>query len=133
MTRKDLKKIKELRVEVIALAEEIAKDSQQHVTDVVMGSRHEMPYDLHTIVVEGIDFYKVIELRENLNKSCRKLQAQLCDLEEWVESIPDSEMRSIIRLYYMQGKTQREIGNQLGYDRSLISKRLHDFMEKIPE
>lgn len=131
MTRADLDNLQKLRVEVVDLAREINKASKTHIIDVVLGSRHVIPYDLHPIVVEGIDSDKVIQLRTLLRATCDKVQAALYEMEQWIENIEDAEMRSIIRMYYCQGKTQREIGAELGYDRSLISKRLNEFMGRI--
>jgi len=133
MTRADLEQLQKLRVEVIDLAREIDKASKTHVIDVVLGSRHVIPYDLHPIVVEGLDSHKVDQLRHQLTMTCSKVQQRLMELEQWVEAIEDSEMRAIIRMYYQQGLTQETIGKQIGYSRQRIGQKIESFLAKLKD
>ena len=128
MTKADLEQLRSLKVEIKTLSEEIAKAEQSMVMDVVIGSRHEIPYDQKIIVITGLDQGKSMRLREKLSAACRQLQILLEETEEWIESLPDPEMRVILRLYYRNGLTQREIGKELGYDQSVVSRKLNEFM-----
>ncbi len=133
MTRHDLEQLQKLRVEVIDLAREIDKASKTHIIDVVLGSRHVIPYDLHPIVVEGLNSDKVTQLRFKLTATCDRIQQVLLDIEEWVEGIEDSEMRSIIRMYFQQGLTQETIGKQIGYSRQRVGQKLDAFLAKMKD
>lgn len=130
MTKKDLEQLRSLKVEIKTLSEEIARAEQSMMMDTVIGSRHEIPYDQKIIVITGLDQRKSMRLREKLSAACRQLQILLEEIEEWIESLPDPEMRVILRLYYRNGLTQREIGAELGYDRSVVSRRLNEFLRE---
>ena len=65
---------------------------------------------------------------------CKKKKERLRlirEMEEWIEDIDDAEMRTIIRFYYRDGKTQQEIGSILGYDQSIISRKLKLFWKQL--
>lgn len=53
--------------------------------------------------------------------------ALVAEMEAWIEEVPDPEMRTILRLYYRDGLSQREIAKELGYEDSTISHKLKRF------
>lgn len=63
----------------------------------------------------------------------RKLAAAIVKAEKFIESIEDSEMRTILRMYYMNGSTQEEIGEELNYTSARISQKIIQFWKSQGE
>lgn len=79
--------------------------------------------------VVGYDYKKEWRLRERYKTRLEKLKADCEETEKWIEDIPDSQMRRIFRMYYLDGETQRKIGEKLHLDRSRISRKIDDFLK----
>lgn len=63
-----------------------------------------------------------------------KLLRQLQSIQEerevmcgWLNSVDDPELRDILRLQYINGLTQEQIADELGYSIRTIKRRLHEF------
>lgn len=54
----------------------------------------------------------------------KQLESVIKNAEEEIDSVEDPELRSILRLYYIEGETQENIGKILHIERSSVSKRL---------
>lgn len=67
------------------------------------------------------------QLIKKLIATKKKLQTKIIDAERFIETQTDSELRTILRSYYINGLSQEEIGKLLGYDRSTITKKLKRF------
>ena len=67
------------------------------------------------------------ELRKAIERTERKAIRQATAVEAWLGEIEDPTMRVIIRGYYVEGKTQAEIADDMGYSREWVKKKLHDF------
>ena len=66
-------------------------------------------------------------LRGNLRICKRKLAKQLVKAEKFIESIENSEVRTIFRMYYITGMSQEEIGAELHYSQSRVSQIINAF------
>lgn len=54
----------------------------------------------------------------------KQLESVIKNAEEEIDSVDDPELRSILRLYYIEGETQENIGKILHIERSSVSKKL---------
>ena len=79
--------------------------------------------------VVGYDYNKEWRLRERYETRLKKLEIDCEETEQWIEAIPESQMRRIFRLYYLEGETQQKIGERLHLDRSRISRKIDDFLK----
>ena len=79
--------------------------------------------------VVGYDYKKESSLRERYSTNLEKLQQDCNETEQWVETIPDSQMRRIFRMYYLDGETQQKIGERLHIERSTVSKKIEAFLK----
>lgn len=79
--------------------------------------------------VIGYDYNKERSLRERYMTRLKKLKADCEETEQWVEAIPDSQMRRIFRMYYLDGETQQKIGERLHIERSTVSKKIEAFLK----
>lgn len=68
---------------------------------------------------------KEIHAREQKIKlRLKQLESVIKNAEEEIDSVGDPELRSILRLYYIEGETQENIGKILHIERSSVSKKL---------
>jgi DNA-directed RNA polymerase specialized sigma subunit len=127
LNKEQLEQLQYLKLEVKHLQEELK--SGPPTTDSVKGSMDEFPYIEHTIKIYGADESRARKLRAKLEKKLKKLQDLIAEMEEWLDTVDESEMRTILRLTYRNGLTQSEIGAEIGYDRSVVSRKLKVFWE----
>ena len=66
-------------------------------------------------------------LRGNLKICKRKLAKRLLQAEKFIEEVDDTEMRTILRMYYINNASQKEIGDLMHYSQTAISTKLRVF------
>lgn len=59
----------------------------------------------------------------------KQLESVIKNAEEEIDSVDDPELRSILRLYYIEGETQENIGKILHIERSSVSKKLKNIQK----
>lgn len=72
-------------------------------------------------------------LMEMLRHTKAQLLRSLMDMNRFLITIKDSEMRAILRLYCVEGWTWREIGQELHMHLSTANKKYYDFWKNIEE
>ena len=70
------------------------------------------------------------KLKHKLQRKIEKLKSLIVEAEFFLTEIDDSEMRTILRSYYINGKTQDGIAKALHCDRSTISRKIDRFWEE---
>lgn len=53
-----------------------------------------------------------------------EVERQIERLEQWIDEIEDPTARTIVRMYFADGKSQQEIADELYIERSTISKMI---------
>ncbi|MCR5754494.1 MAG: DUF1492 domain-containing protein, partial [Acetatifactor sp.] len=98
---------------------------------VVSGSMKNFPYAQCHFVVSGPNVKSDSERKRIVNQLIVDLHGheQLyedmkLDIECFIESLDDIEDKAILRLKYIDKWTDEQIGSDLGYDRSTISKKI---------
>lgn len=127
MTRIELEQLKSLKQEAKQLQEEL--NNLPFVPASVKGSMAEFPYIETTFKVSGIDEKKGKQVKEKLDRVLDEIQDQILIMEEWLELVEDSEIRTILRMKYRNGHNHRQMGRELGFDHSVISRKLKKFWE----
>lgn len=130
MKKSDLLKLKSIIKEIENLQKELEQlkwQPKEPVIDYAKDYRHGKP-KIITLVGQGDEDYA--KVKQKLTDSLVKVQQERLRLEEWLDSVEDSEMRNILRLQYVNGLTQEEIGQELGYCRKTINRRLNEFWTK---
>lgn len=135
MTEKELGDYRKLCREVDDLRQRIEKEKNREIPVVsgkVKGSMREFPY-IETYV--GVELYEPEAMEVSLER-IRRYQAKLLEaerkkleIEQFVEEIPDSELRLIFRLRFLDGMRLADIGDRLAMDRSWIGKRIRKYLE----
>ena len=100
-------------------------DSYQE--DIVTGSDSEYPYTEHHFKIRGYGNIEYPKRKAALANKIAKIRAEIEEVERYIQSVEDPEMRNILTMYYELGMTQEQIAQQYGYERSTISKKIKDF------
>lgn len=130
MTRAEMEQIKTIPCEIDAIKDTLNNPRIEYVNvyykDYRTGkgipkSRSEYDYD-------HMEWNK---LKRKLKRKIERLGRLVVKAEKFIDTIDDSEMRTILRQYYINGLTQEAIGSKLGYDDSTISKKLDAFWREL--
>lgn len=79
--------------------------------------------------VIGFDQKKYNRMRGQYQSRMQQLQEECAAVELWIEEIPDSLTRRIFRMYYVEGRKQRQISRAVHLDRSSVSKKIDAFLK----
>lgn len=93
----------------------------------VKGSAPEFPYiETHMTVAmwEPKRMDNITRQRMINEKRKDQVDALLIEIEEFIAGIPDSIDRQIFELIFLKGKRQKDVADQVGLERSSISKRI---------
>lgn len=116
----------------------ISESLQAAEHGVVKGSTSCFPYTEAHFVVSGISIKQDAE-KKNLKaqllvdiKANEELyESMKLEIEKFIESVDDLEMKQILEMKYMQGIKDVEIGNALNYERSTVIKKIDRFMSNM--
>lgn len=129
MTKKEMEQLKRIPDEIKSIEQSLKNPRMEYVNvyykDYRTGkgipkSRTEYDYD----------HQEWNKLKKKLRRKIKTLGRLVIRAEEFISGIEDSEMRTILRRYYINGDTQDDIGKELHYDRSTISKKIERFWEE---
>lgn len=136
MTKEQIEELRYIEMSIKAIQEDLKQlnESMQDVTgkvytDVVKGSTAEYPYIERHFQIEGVDYRSYERLRKKLQAKEWELQDKLAVLEEWLEGIEDERLYLIFRMKYRNGMTNKEIADELGYDKSRISQLINKYLQ----
>lgn len=82
--------------------------------------------------VVGVDWDKVFRTESRYKNRLSVLQEECQEVEDFVENIPDSLIRRIFRMYYIDGLPQREVARNVHMDKSSISRKIDKFLQVAP-
>lgn len=127
------KEIKELEQRI----ERVRNKKIQVVTDSVKGSSKYFPYVERSFVITGLEEDKKEQQLEKLNSillkrktKCEEIKLQI---EEFINTIPDSRTRRVFSLRYIDGLNWLQIARKIErYDESYPRKVIHDkYLENL--
>lgn len=112
--------------------EELEERSIVTVAGKVKGSMREHPYTERRFSVE----MHVPEEEERIKRIiCKKkqeakeLEAYMQVIENFIDDIEDVHVKSIFEYRYLEGMTQTEVGEKMGFDRSRISRKIDNYLK----
>lgn len=109
------------------------RNGPQEVTDAV-SSAAEFPYSKHTKVIRGIAVEDYIQSEQRILRmqaaALCKAKKELAALEEYISSVPDATIRSIMRYRYIDGWGWRRISRRVfdSLEESIPRKRIERFL-----
>lgn len=122
MTLEQLEQYHDLRREAALWArelQELQRRAECAVADTVRGSSPEFPYTAHTVTVRGVRAEpnpRIVQRQKRLAERRARLDRQLQDIDEFIDSLQDSQLRQIIEYRYINGyswvKTARLVNNK---------------------
>lgn len=83
----------------------------------------------HNIVIQGYGSADFVALRQKLYDKLYRIQRERYEIEDWLDGVADPEIRDILRLQYINGLTQKQIADELGYERSGIASKIKRFWD----
>lgn len=105
-------------------------DSLQY--DVVVGSLPDFPYTQAHFPIAGYNVDDMAQRNQDTTKmreELRKLKQDKREIESFILSIQDPTLALIFRLLFFDGKKQREVADEIGMDRSRISRKVRDYLK----
>ena len=136
MDKKKLSQLRPLKKEIELIDRKLDRlyERQENVPVVmgkVTGSSKDFPYvEVRTSVLmdepkEADEIEKQIRIRE---KRREQVESLIAEIEQFIAEIPDSRDRQIFELIYIDGKKQREVADEIGLERSVVSKRITNYL-----
>ncbi len=138
MTKTDLKQYQHIKGEIEDIKRQIKNvrcyESENYVTDSVVGSYDVFPYTEHKITIKGYDTgydVQIKKLQIELNKRLNELFYTERRINKFIAEIDDSEIRRIITLRYVEGLTWQEVANKVGVcgDGSTERKKIDRYLK----
>lgn len=97
------------------------------VSDMVKGSHPESPYTAHPIRVKGVDPQQATANRERIEK----LGADCASVEKAIETAPNSQIRLILSLRYIDGDSWADVGRALGMSEAACRMKGERYLESM--
>ena len=137
MDKKRLMQYKALMREQPKLKKEIDRlydrlDAVPVVSGKVTKSSDDWPYIEGHMTVEIQEPKIADEIKKQIRIKERRLNSveiERTAIEQFIEGIPDSLDRQIFELSFLDGNKQCEVANEIGMERSSISKRINSFLQ----
>lgn len=136
MTKKELEQYIKLKKEIDTIGKRLEKLYEKEPPEVagkVQASSDGFPWLRYRVTVQmyepkaNAELNKTIDiLRERLER-CDK---QMKDVEEFIDNIPDSELRNIFELRYIEGLKLREIADRVNLDLSVVGKKITAYLRQ---
>ncbi len=126
MTRKQLESYRSMKQEISEMQYTLAHlgEGDSMISSSVIND-YRSGYPVPQAVV-GVDRERLEGRKKYCEKRIHALQEQCDTVERYVEEgIEDSITRRIFRMYFLEGKTQKEIAKFIHMDRSTVSRRLN--------
>lgn len=79
--------------------------------------------------IVGVDWKMYDRLKDRYENRIRDLERECTEIEEFTEGISDSMDRRILRMYYIEGRSQREIGKAVHLDKSNVSRKIEKILK----
>lgn len=79
--------------------------------------------------VIGVDWNKIDRLEKRYKSKLEILEKDCEEVEIFIDEIQDSLTRRIFRLYYIDGMSQKNVGETIHLDRSRVSRKIDDFIK----
>lgn len=133
VTREQMESYRSMKEEIQELnykLEHIMEDDTMTGSSTILDYRSGFPVPQGVV---GIDWERYYRLKNQYRNKICLLEKKCCAVEEYIENISDSVTRRIFRMYFLEGKKQKEIGKSVHMDRSRISRKINNYFRYITE
>jgi len=137
LTVEKLRQYRDKKREIALLKSQICRYRQQkreYVQDVVSGSEQEFPYRPQKVHIQGYATQTPQLLQRSIRRVQHKIDRLYTDLDEvdrFIASVQDSQMRQMITLRYVEGSTWPKIAHEIGEnDESFPRQKVRNYLER---
>lgn len=123
-TKEELEEYRFLLKEIKQLEDEIDKIEVEN--DVVKGSEKEYPFTYRTVSIKGKNNEEMLKVHSKLIKQKNILTDKRKQLEDFFETIENSEDRCIFRMRYIKNMKWLKISMEIGNNYSDYARIKHD-------
>lgn len=127
MRKIELMRMRGLPKEIETIKEELlTMEEQEWVADVIKDGRTGYPVPS---VISGLSSMRYNSEKLRLQNKVLQKEALVDKFETWVETVPDADMRRLLRYVYKMGMSQKQAARAMGsgWTRDAVAKRLERF------
>lgn len=137
MDKECLKRYRANRRELLSLERTLERlyaqlEDVPEVSGKVSKSSDDFPYIEQHVTVQMQEPKKASEIKDRIRKKERRHKALLADMaeaERIIMKMPEGLSRQILELVYLEGMSQQEVGEVVGYTQSMVSKIIKTTMK----
>lgn len=137
MDKKCLKRYRANRRELLSLERTLERlyaqlEDVPDVSGKVSKSSDDFPYIEQHVTVQMQEPKKASEIKDRIRKKEKRHKALLADMaeaERIIMKMPEGLSRQILELVYLEGMSQQEVGEVVGYTQSMVSKIIKTTMK----
>lgn len=135
MDKRQLSRLRKLKKEAEVIKQEI-RDLEfkpvEKMTDTANDYSTGYPV---VITIEGAGSKEYVKAKKRLYEQLRRkliaIEKEHDELEQYIDRIKDPELRTIIRLRYVEGKTIEKIAEIMNYSERTIRRKLFSFKKDV--
>lgn len=131
MTKDELKQLRKLIAEKEDLEKRMRRQAFKPSEEVADTAKDYRTGFGKTIVIRGYGDEAWKKLRDKWYVKLVNVSYKIQQMENFLDSVEDAELREILRLRYQDGKSQEEVGELLGYSREAIAKKEERFWKSV--
>lgn len=116
----------------------ISESLKEATHGVVKGSTPCFPYTEAHFVISGVNIKPDAEKRNlkaqllvDIKANEELYECMKLEIEKFIESVEDLEMKQILEMKYIYGMKDVEIGDALNYERSTVIKKIDRFIDSM--
>lgn len=135
MTKQELAKYPSYKKRAEKLKEDIYELKTRDIETVsgkVKGSMREHPYTERRFNVQMEVPEEAEKIRKQIadkQKELEEIEKKMQAIEEFINRIQDVHIKTIFEYSFIEGLTQREVGEKVGLDRSRISRKIDNYLK----
>jgi len=139
LTRENLEKYSRMEREIRRIQRKLEYYQDHPLVSehgMVKGSMSQYPYAEKHFEISAPNVKSDRERQKKIRQLMVDLMARQKEYEDFeleidiaIEDIPDLDLRQIIQYKYIEGLTDQEIADEMGYERSTISKKIATFTQ----
>lgn len=137
MDKKCLKRYRANRRELLSLERTLERlyaqlEDVPEVSGKVSKSSDDFPYIEQHVTVQMQEPKKASEIKDRIRKKEKRhkvLLADMAEAERIITKMPEGLSRQILELVYLEGMSQQEVGEVVGYTQSMVSKIIKTTMK----
>ena len=135
MDKQDLMEYQKLKREQFLLLRRIEALQAKDVPIVagkVKASSKEFPYTEHRVSVqmhEPVEIARINRMIQIYEERQKKVEQQMLEIETFIDSIEDTEIRQIFEMRFIEGRKLWEIAEVVHLERSVIGKKITHFLQ----